>query len=311
MTSPFGPLRLIVNPRAGRGAVGAHLPDLLAELRRRGLEHEVATTTGPGAAMREARRALDEGIRYLCAVGGDGTVHEVVNGMVDLAGDAPRPVAPDAVLAVSASGSGCDFIRTFGLDRRAEVLGPFLASEHLMPIDLGLLSCTGADGRPHRVVFANIAEAGYGAEAVARAARLPRRLGRVRYLIGAYQAILAVDRQESDVEVAHTTTRLGVVNLVVANCQFFGGGMKVAPRALPDDGLMNVQIYSGPRSQVFTLTPKIYRGEHVPHPNISEYQSPTVRFAPARPVRVEADGEVLGRTPVEISTLEKIIQLKV
>lgn len=304
-------MRLIVNPDAGRGAVGAHLPELLTELRRRGLEHQLATTHGPGDATREARRALDEGVRYLCAVGGDGTVHEVCNGMVDLSTEVPRAVAPDAVLAVSASGSGCDFIRTFGLDRRAEVLGPFLASEHTMPIDLGLVTCTGPDGARRRVVFANIAEAGYGAEAVATAVRLPRWLGRARYLLGAYGAILSVPRQEADVRVAHTTTTAAVVNLVVANGQFFGGGMKVAPRALPDDGLMNVQIYSGPRSQVFTLTPRIYRGEHVPHPQISEYQSPSVAFAPPVPLLVEADGEILGRTPLEITTLDTIIRLKV
>ena len=314
MTShPFGPMRLLVNPRAGRGNVAKQLPQLRAELENRKLDYDIFETTRAGQMVEAAEQALEEGVRYLVAVGGDGTVHEVVNGMyrVDDATGEIAPIAPDAVLAVVAAGSGCDFIRTFGLDRKVEVLGRHLATEHVMPIDVGVVTYVDPNGQPARRMFANIAEVGYGGEVVRRVARYPRFLGRVRYLIGAYAAILSLDRQETTVKVAHTDAHVPLVELVVANGQFFGGGMKVAPRALPDDGKFNVQIFTGQRSQMFLMTTQIYRGEHLPHPEVVEYQSATAEVAPEIPLPVEADGEYLGTTPATFSLLERSLQLKI
>ncbi len=307
MSSPFGPMRLIVNPRSGRGAVGQTLPALTDALRSHGLEFDVVQTTARRHASSAAAEALRSGIRYLVAVGGDGTVHEVVNGMFD----GTTPIAPDAVLGVAGAGSGSDFVRTFGLDRKPEVVARHLASEHTMPIDVGIADYIGPDGSPARSLFANIAEVGYGAEVVRRAERFPRWFGRLRYLIGAYSAIRGGQRPVTEVKVAHTSSTVPVVALVVANGQFFGGGMKIAPRALPDDGKFNVQIFSGQRSQMFTMTNKIYRGEHLPHPDVVEYQSATVELAPDPPLLVEADGEVLGYTPAKFSLLKHALTLKI
>ena len=104
MTSPFGPLVVIANPRAGRGRVEAALPQVEDILRDLGLGYRIVRTTYPGHATQAARDALRNGERYLVAAGGDGTVHEVVNGMIS----GGRPIAPDAVLGVVAAGSGCD-----------------------------------------------------------------------------------------------------------------------------------------------------------------------------------------------------------
>jgi diacylglycerol kinase (ATP) len=303
----MGRLRLIVNPRAGRGSVGATLAELRAALDAHGLDHDVMETRAAGDATAAARQALEEGCRYLVAVGGDGTVHEVVNGMI--ADD--EPVSPRAILGVVGAGSGCDFMRTFGLNVPVKRLVRHLATETIHPIDVGKVTYLDADGNPAQRYFANIAEVGYGAECVRKAERYPRFLGRFRYLFAAYGAIRANDRPESVVTLAHTEQTVDLVNLVAANGQFFGGGMKIAPRALPDDGKLNVQLFTGERSQVFTQTQKIYRGEHLPHPNIKEYQSPTVVCTPATPMPVEADGEYLGTTPATFSLVEKVLRLKI
>ncbi|HVM15851.1 MAG TPA: diacylglycerol kinase family protein [Egibacteraceae bacterium] len=314
--SPFGPLRLIANPRAGRGAVAADLSRLTTGLSEQGVEFDVVETTEPGHATRAAREALAEGVRYLGAVGGDGTVHEVVNGMVEWAPPEgstpePRPTDPEAVLAVAAAGSGSDFARTFGIDRKPEVLAKRFATDKVMPIDLGVVSYVGPEGEPQQRVFANIAEVGYGAEVVRRAQRYPRFIGRLRYLFAAWGAIAGLERQETVLTIGKEEKSVPVVNLVVANCQFFGGGMKVAPRALPDDNRFNVQVFTGQRSQVFLLTTKIYRGEHIPHPEIIERMAPYVSIAPPKRLLIEADGEVLGTTPARFWLLPKAIRLKI
>jgi diacylglycerol kinase (ATP) len=317
MSSPFGPLRLIANPRAGRGAVATDLAALTRELSTRGVEFDVVETTERGHATRAAREALSEGVAYLAAVGGDGTVHEVANGMVEWvppepgATPEPRPVNPEAVLAVVSAGSGSDFARTFGLDRRPEMLARRLTTEVTMAIDLGVASFVGLDGDPQERVFVNIAEVGYGAEVVRRAERFPRFIGRLRYLFAAWSAIGGLERQETAVTIGKEEKTVAVVNLVVANGQFFGGGMKVAPRAIPDDNRFNVQVFTGQRSQVFLLTSKIYRGEHVPHPQILERMAPNVSIAPPQPLLVEADGELLGTTPARFWLLPKALRLKI
>lgn len=188
MTSPFGPLVVIANPRAGRGKVGAHLVEIERILADAGLSYRIVRTTHPGHATEAARDALDRGERYLVAAGGDGTVHEVLNGMI--AGD--RPVAGDAVLGVVAAGSGCDFARSFGLPGDAVEAARHLAGDGVRLIDVAKVTFrpgpgpgsgagvgSGEGSRPAEVTryFANIAEAGLGGAVVDRTLRLPGFLG--------------------------------------------------------------------------------------------------------------------------------------
>ena len=112
MSTPFGELTVVVNPHAGRRHVGEEIPELERTLRARGLPYRLLRTEGRGDATRFTREALEAGGRFVVAVGGDGTVHEVVNGMFD---GEEKPIVPDPVLGVVAAGSGSDFIRTFGL----------------------------------------------------------------------------------------------------------------------------------------------------------------------------------------------------
>lgn len=311
-------MRLFVNPMAGSGGVRRTASALAAQLRANGVAFDVVETAAPGDATGAARRALQEGVRLLVAVGGDGTCHEVVNGMFDLpspeaaaTGAVPAPVAPDAVLAVVPAGSGCDFARTFRLRRGRRAVAPHLDGAATRRIDVGFVSCTGADGHPVGRVFLNVAEVGYGAEVARRAAGYPRPLGRFRYLVGAYGALRSLTREEAVLRVGTAEDRVPLVELVVANGRFFGGGMKVAPGAEPDDGTFAVLAFTGHRGQVILLTPKIFAGRHVPHPQIREYDAPLVEVTPRASLLVEADGEVVGRSPATFTVVPRALALKV
>jgi diacylglycerol kinase (ATP) len=273
---------------------------ILSELRDAGLKADVLRTTTQEVGE-AARSSLAEGWRYLVAVGGDDTVSEVVDALV----------GEEFVLGVVPVGPACDFARTFGLDRPPAMLARHLVTDACMDIDVGVVEYASVDGSAATRRFANLAQVGYGADLVRRQAGPLRRLGRVGALIAAYRAIAAVPRQEAEVVVAHTTAAGPFVNLVVANGQFYAEGSKVAPRALPDDGSFNVQIFGGGPSQVFVMTTQIFRGEHLPDPAIREYQSPTVAIAPEVPVAVEADGRYLGTTPASFSLLPKALRLKI
>lgn len=299
----LGPPRLLVDTAAPRRARDPFVAELRAALTAAGRDFTVTTASGDVLAA-AAREALAAGERYLVAVGDDTSVGAVLQGMI---ADGVV-VAPDAVLGLAEVGEPCDTARTYGLDRPAEVLAPHLLTDRAMKVDVGLVRYR-AGGEPATRAFLNIAQAGYGADLVRRQTRL-RRLGRLGNLLAAYGAIRAVPPQQVEVTLDHAATKAGLVNLVVANGQFYAGGSKVAPRGLPDDGRFNVQLFSGERSQVFLLTTPIFRGEHLPDPAISEYQSATVRLAPDTPVPVEADGAPLGTTPAEFSVLPAALWVK-
>jgi YegS/Rv2252/BmrU family lipid kinase len=306
MASPYGDLVLIANPRAGRGRVGEELPEVERQLIARKLGHQIVETEGPGHATTLARQALQNGTRFLVAVGGDGTVQEVVNGMLEDG----RPVADDAVLGVVAAGSGSDFVRTFGLPGDTVKAVRHLEGDRLYPIDVIEAEYRVGDEIATRYV-ANAAECGLGAAVVARADRLPRWLGQSRYFWGFWLALGPYRPSAVDVRVDRKAFAGVANNVVVANCQFYGGGMRISPRSYPGDGLLEVQISTGPKSEAFTLIPKIYRGEHVPHPHIKELRGREIRVDGARPIPVEGDGEVLGMTPARFTVLPEVVALKI
>ncbi len=306
MASPFGDLVVIANPHAGRGRVGAELPELERQLLSRRLGYRIEETRGPGDASRAAREALEAGERFIVAVGGDGTVHEVVNGMVV----DDRAVAEDAVLGVVAAGSGCDFVRTFGLPGDVPRAAGHLEGERIYRIDVVRAEYQ-RDGRSVVRYVPNIAEVGLGAAVVERAQRLPRRLGRSRYFWSFWLSVKRYRPGEIRVKVDRKEWTGRANNVVVANCQFYGGGMKISPRSYPGDGLLEVQISTGPKSDAFTMIPKIYRGEHLPHPHIKELRGREIVIDADRPLPVEGDGEVLGTTPARFSVVPEVLALKI
>ncbi len=303
MTSPFGPLVLIANPNAGRGTVDKALPRIESVLKQANLDYRIVRTTHPGHATEAARLALRDGERYLVAVGGDGTVHEVVNGMISGGG----PVAADAVLGVVAAGSGCDFVRSFGLPPDAEQAAARLAGDRVRPIDVGTVTC--ADGNTR--CFVNIAEVGLGAAVVAKAAGLGRFLGGARYAAGFWLTLPRFRPAAVRLDANGQYRAWRAFNVVVANCRFYGGGMQISPNSDPGDCLLDVLVMTGPKSDSFTTLPKVYKGAHLPHRNIAELRAAQLSIEAEPYFQVEADGELLGTTPASFGIIPGAIRLKV
>jgi YegS/Rv2252/BmrU family lipid kinase len=308
MTSPFGPLTLVVNPRAGRGRVRTKLAGIEGALQERELEYEVSVTEGPGDATRLARRALESGCRFVVAVGGDGTVHEVVNGMVH----EDAPLQPDAVLGVVSAGSGCDFIRTFDVPARASEAVNRLAGAGTRPLDLGKVRYLDREGGMATRYFANIAEAGLGGATARRAADLAAWLGPARYFLAFWLVLPSYRPRSACVEVDDEPVFEGrAVNVVLANCRYFGGGMHISPASNPDDGALEAQVYTGPKSDSFTTLPKVYAGRHLPHRNVVELKGARFSLQAEQALEIEADGEMLGTTPATVEVLPRALRLKV
>ena len=225
MPSIYGPLLLICNPRAGSGSARRDVAELQRHLDARAIEHEVAFTKHPGHASEIARTALKDGRRFLVAVGGDGTIHEVVNGMIE----DDVPVRADAVLGVAAAGTASDFIKTFGIPALPAHAAVHLDGPESFAIDIGKVTYESKAGRTTRY-FCNVAEAGLGALVARRASSLPHVLGPLLYPLALWLALMSTRKSQVKVDLVDRSYEGPMFNLVVANGQFFGSGMKIAPR---------------------------------------------------------------------------------
>jgi diacylglycerol kinase family enzyme len=308
VTSPFGALAVIVDPTAGEGRVAAEVGAVERALAHRGLEHRIQIAEAPGDVSRLATAALDEGYRYLAAVGDDGTVQDVVNGMFRDG----RTIVDSPVLAVMAAGSGCDLVRSFGLPGDVDGASSHLMGENTYELDVMKITARGRNDATEVRYAHNVAEVGLHASATAKAAGFPRWMGNGRRFVGFWAAYAGTRRAALDVVVDGRPQQHRAWSVVVGNGQFADGGLRLSPRSFPGDGVLDALLFTGPKSDAYRLLPRIFRhGDHVPDPGIKELRARVaLRIDGPRPLPVVADGSVLGTTPVTFQVVPRQILLK-
>ena len=308
MTSEFGPLTVIANPNAGGGAVRGELPALEEALRERDLPYTLHVTAGPEEPGPIAAAALRDGCAYLVAVGGDGTIQQVLNGMFGEDGG----VIGEPVLGMVAGGSSCDLVRSFGLPADTRAAVGHLAGTNTYEFDVVRITSTGPAGDRVTTYSHNLAEAGFGAAVLGRQARLPHWTGRARSFLAFWLEFARTRLAEVTVEADRTVYEGPAYNVIVANAQFGAGGLRLSPRSFPGDGVLDALVFRGPRSDAVTMLPRIYRhGDHVPDPHIREMRA-KIRVAvdADRPLPIEADGALLGTTPATFQIVPRALRLK-
>jgi diacylglycerol kinase (ATP) len=294
----------LVNPAAEGGSVGRRWPELAHRAAALGLRGDALLSERPGELGDLARRAVEEGASLVVAVGGDGTVNEVVQG---LAG------RRDVELAVIPRGTGWDFARTYGIPRGLDEAVAVARDGRVRPIDLGRARYRAWDGNAAESYFANIASAGMSGAIAKRANETSKALGgKVSYL-WATLSVFARWRND-DVRVAvdaeHRSGRMH--DVVIANGRFFGGGMMICPGAEPDDGVFDVLLIGDLTKRDLLLTlPKTYRGRHLPHPKAELLRGTVVEVDAPEPLPVELDGEQPGTTPIRLEVVPEALRLKV
>jgi diacylglycerol kinase (ATP) len=308
VTSPFGALAVIVDPTAGEGRVASEVGAVERALAHRGLEHRIQVAEAPGDVSRLAAAALDEGYRYLAAVGDDGTVQDVVNGMFRDG----RTIVDSPVLAVMAAGSGCDLVRSFGLPGDVDGASSHLMGENTYELDVMKIRARGRNGASEVRYAHNVAEIGLHASATAKAAGFPRWMGNGRRFVGFWAAYAGTRRAVLDVVVDGRPQQHRAWSVIVGNGQFADGGLRLSPRSFPGDGVLDALLFTGPKSDAYRLLPRIFRhGDHVPDPGIKELRARVaLRIDGPRPLPVVADGSVLGTTPVTFQMVPRQILLK-
>jgi len=307
---------VVVNPRSAGGRTAREWPQIERALRAAYPHMQLAMTGARGDATALVRDALREGHHEIVAVGGDGTINEAVNGLFDADG----PIMPEAVFGFITSGTDGDFRKTFGLAPGYVAAIARLRQAPVHRIDVGRLSCLTLDGRSTVRYFANIGSFGLSAAIVRAAgrARFSKLFGRrfAHAFHGARTKLTWRDRMirlrvdgEHD-EIASIST------VAVANGQFFGGGRRVAPRAVPDDGLFDVIVTGGaPQIRAFADMREVYLAGKMTNPPMRALRGRRIMAVPVaetrrRPVLIEIDGECVGQLPATFELLPRALNLR-
>ena len=300
---------VIVNPRSANGSTGHRWPEIDGRLRAVLPAFDVAFTERPNHAIELARTGAADHQRVV-VVGGDGTINEVVNGLV--ADD--RLVRDDVLLAIVPRGTGADFVRTMGIphDLGAAVQRLVTGSPH--EVDVAKAIYRGPDGGERVRYFINEASVGMGAVVCQEVNRSSKRLGgRLSFLKGMLIATFRYRNQPVVFSIDGGPTETVLLrNAWVANGRYSGGGICHAPRAQPDDGLLDV--VSIPHLNLWEQTLSMRRlrsGAFVDHPKVSYRTARRLEIRPAGPVAVwiETEGEPIGAIPATFEVLDTRIKV--
>jgi YegS/Rv2252/BmrU family lipid kinase len=252
-----------------------------------------------------AREAADGGADLVVAVGGDGTLNEAVNGLMRAR---RRPE-----LATLPIGTGMDFVRTYGIPRRFDDAVRTAVDGTAREIDVGRVTYRAWSGEEAERWFANVSSVGMSGAVAQRANAMSKALGgKATFFYALVRVFLAWENSEVVVEVEGETRRARMHDVVVANGQWHGGGMWLAPEAQPDDGLFDVLLIGDITRPDFARSAlKIYRGTHLAHPKVDLLRSPWVRVDASEPLPIELDGEQPGTTPARFEVEHRALRLRV
>lgn len=298
----------IVNPNAAMGSTGREWPRIKAMARDRLGPFEDHLTTGPGEATSLTSQALRQGAERVICVGGDGTLNEVVNGFMGEDG----PLEAGAKLGLIPRGTGCDFIKTVPIPKELDKALDVIHDAHARTIDLGRLEYRDQQGRIFLRYFHNIASFGLGGEVDQRVNRTTKVFGGfVSFLWATLISILIYDKKEVRLKVDQGfDQRLKSWNVVVANGQYHGGGMWVAPDAVIDDGLFQVIVIGDLNlAQVFWNLPKLYNGKILQVKKVRALTGKRVEASSVQRVLLDVDGEQLAQLPVVVEMVPATLPL--
>jgi YegS/Rv2252/BmrU family lipid kinase len=307
---------VIANPKSAAGSTRERWSAIASDLRTHFGPFTVAFTKGPGDGIEIARRSAEAGYEFIIACGGDGTINEIANGILQS--------GVDVELGIFPSGTGGDFRRTIGMSSETREAARELRTGETKRIDVGKVTFVDHHGEPAERYFLNVTSFGLAASIIERVkgstslSWLPLNnvRGRASFALSTLQEVVALGatsvRVKIDDKEEHT---LQTVNFCVANARFFGGGMKIAPSAKINDGFLDVINIGDIRTAKIILNAyTLYRGTHLDLPEVKDTLAKRIEARPLREdqeVRIEIDGELPGKLPAVYEVVPGALRVRV
>jgi diacylglycerol kinase (ATP) len=304
---------VVCNPISGSGRGQSLLSVVRRTLDNAGISYTFDVTKGRGDAARLASSAVHAGCSIIIAIGGDGTLFEVVNGIMNPAEfDAATAEASHVAVGLVQAGRGSDFGRSVGVPSDIHAACARLLDGRTTQIDLGYVTYMGFDGKQRSRYFANAAGLGFDAEVTVRANAGPRILGgTIPYLNSLVRTLGSYHNKQISVSLDGTEPWSARANsIVIANGQYFGGGMKIAPDAHLSDGILDITLLGDlGKIDLIRNVPRVYDGSHVTHPKVKTFTARTIEVTSPERVLLQADGEVLGTAPATFQVAHHALRL--
>ena len=304
----------IVNPHAGSAKSRKKTSAVIQAIREQCPgEFKVAETEYSGHATALAKEATQAAYSALLSLGGDGTHNEVLNGLMKQDGQARNP---DLALGVVNAGTGGDFVRFLYGKRPPEEIARSLASAKPKAVDIGQCTFQDFEGRLQSRLFLNIASFGLSGEVVHQMKNSSLRFGgQFSYLLNTIRALTQYRSSEIRISIDDgPKISRKVQTTAVANGQYFGGGMKIAPESDIQDGILDViAVEDMPFLSTLIASPSLYTGAHLSHPRVHTSRAVKVEAETLNPegppIRVELDGEQPGFLPATFKVIPSALKL--
>ena len=300
----------IVNPVAGRGRGLTDWPQISGSLRDEGIKVDAMFTLRKYHATELAVWAVRQGYRRIIVVGGDGTIHETVNGFF-IQRECPTT---DILMAVIAVGTGNDWIRMFGIPRNYVDAIRSIREGHSFLQDVGRV--TYYESKVHQTRYlANVAGVGYDAAVCRGFNRLKEKgyRGKWIYLFSVFREALRYKTRRVAVEVdGEEVFRGKLFTGTIGICKYTAGGLTQTPNAIADDGLFDLTVIPAMnRVRLFRRFRVVYTGNIYDIPQVSLFRGGCIRIRAERPIRLEIDGEILGYSDFEFQIVERAVRVVV
>ena len=305
---------VVINPHASGGRASKKWEHIWP-LAQRILKDPVAQKTEfRGHATEITSEAIRNGYRHIISIGGDGTHNEVINGFFDSHG---KLIDEKATFSLIAAGTGSDVARALGQSTSvAASLHRIKHGSFSQKIDLGLAKFMDDEGKHKKRYFVNVASFGLSAKVVraVNASKIVKLPGSstLPYLWHALKESALYSHPPTSILIDHEEKYFGPLKYIaIANFKYCGGGMFMAPGADPSDGLFEFVLFENiPFLKSLFLSSKIYSGKHIGRPGVRHCQGKSLEATSTELVEVEMDGECVGRLPVQMTIIPKILHVR-
>jgi diacylglycerol kinase (ATP) len=297
--------KVIVNPAAGAGKTGKLWPRIMSTFKGHGLRFEHDLTEGPGHAIELAKAAGKNGYDMVISVGGDGTIHEIVNGLY-ASGN-----IKDNMLGIVSTGTGGDYIRTTGTPHNYEDGCRRFLQPQKRTVDLGVVEYQKNGSRAERL-FVNFAGMGIDSEIVRRTTQQYKKLGSLpSYLLGMFVSLVKYKNHKVSITIDGKTQESRILTVIMNNGKYGGGGMYTAPQADLADGFLDVMVAGDLSKPDFLWSlPRLYKGTHLTHPKVESQKAKEIEVKSlGERLFLQADGELLGEVPARFRILPAALNI--
>jgi YegS/Rv2252/BmrU family lipid kinase len=306
---------VIVNPKSAGGATKGDWAAKASDLRAHFGAFQVAFTKKHGDGNLLAKRAAEQGRKMVIACGGDGTINEVANGILESGADIELGILP--------SGTGGDFRRTLGLSNETREAAKQLRTGETKLIDVGKVTFFNHENEHTSRFFLNVASFGLSASIIenvkttTKLGWIPHNQirGKASFALSTLQEVIDLDTKTVRVKMDSGEEKsLNTINFCVCNSRFFGGGMKIAPDACINDGFFDVvNIGDIKTAKILLNAYTLYRGSHLNLPEVKATLAKKIEIKTAndKEIHLEIDGELPGKLPATFEILPNALKVRV